>query len=757
MNDRPVILSYFAQSQGQDHLDLLQEERDSILDAWAKANIQSPNPLAVDLISQGTSRSTTNRIIEDIKTYGRRIVLFQFSGHAGPDAIQLNDGAGGPNGIAELLKAYAPNLKVVVLNGCSTRSHVEILFENGISAVVATSSAVNDKHATQFAIAFHQTLCEGKSIQDAFRVAIAVLKIKKLDHLLPPELSTHVVNRSMLGASHNSGTFWGLFTQDTENTSVTNPYWWSIGGHANQPPANFYEASQYQDLKSQLDTLNNDYATAKGRVSKYPDDIEFQTDLLRIDDKRRDIQHKIDSLKQQVLKLADEFNQIPLNTERLQVAKAHFDAGDYEKARAIFDTEAIGSMAMELDDLLEQAKELADAVGENRQNLLDKANEYLILARLTALNFSITNRIEQTNTCFDQSLKADRKPETLFAYAYFLQQHNLFNRAQPMYEEVLQIIRPLIQTDFNVHAQNLAHTLNQLATLYTKTNKFQQALPIYEEALRIRKQLARDDSPTFLSDLAYSMTNLANLLVKIKKSDEALILYEEALRIRKQLAFSNQLYLPNVAYTLNNLADVFSSNSQYNKAMSLYHEALQRYEQLAQENQTYQPNVAYTLNNLADLFAKTNKLDMAQALYEKALLIRSQLAEVNVQTYLPHVVHTLNSLANLFVKTEEYDKAQTFYTETIEIRRQLAIVNAQAYLPNLAMTAINIGHFYQQNCPIKSMSLAYAAEALRATLPFTGNLPRTDRYARAALQIAEAWGEDKDEFLHKIIAETKLS
>lgn len=230
MNDLPVILSYFAQSVDNTHLPMLEQEQGEIQVAWEMATEQVQNPIAVKYIPRGNSLSNRNRIVMDIKTFNKRIVLFQFSGHAGPDALQLNDGQGGPDPIAGLLQECATNLKVVVLNGCSTHDQVKTFFDRGIPAVVATSCAVKDSDATLFSITFHQALCEGKSIEEAYHHAILVLKLHRPNQqtIQTLEETSIVVNRSMLDTSVKKEKIWGLFVSDKAKSLPRDSNWWRL-------------------------------------------------------------------------------------------------------------------------------------------------------------------------------------------------------------------------------------------------------------------------------------------------------------------------------------------------------------------------------------------------------------------------------------------------------------------------------------------------------------------------------------------------
>jgi hypothetical protein len=91
---------------------------------------------------------------------------------------------------------------------------------------------------------------------------------------------------------------------------------------------NFYRSADYQALQAELEK-------AQQHVKSYPDDPNFRQEL-------KETLQKIEDFKRDVLKLADDFNKIPINTERLRLAKQYFGAGDYKAARAILDAESIG-------------------------------------------------------------------------------------------------------------------------------------------------------------------------------------------------------------------------------------------------------------------------------------------------------------------------------------------------------------------------------------------------------------------------------
>ena len=474
-----------------------------------------------------------------------------------------------------------------------------------------------------------------------------------------------------------------------------------VNGHK---VTNYFYSAQYQDLKTQADELQEHFEKTLAKIAKYPDDEDFKADLLKLSGTRNEIRKKLEELKQEVIRLAETFTKIPINSDRLKLARQHFEAGNFSAARAILDAEQMG---IELDDLLQREEHLQQQQAQVQALRMDKANEFLILARLTALNFDVPDRFDKTIEYFEQSLKAAHTLENTFEYAYFLHTHNQFNTAQPWYEESLAIHRRLAGANPDTYLPDVAMTLNNLGNLYRDRHDVAAAQAAYDEAFHIYRRLAAANPDT---------------------------------------------YLPKVATTLNNLGNLYSDRHDVAAAQAAYDEALHIYRRLADANpDTYLPDLAMTLNNLAVLYSDRHDVAAAQAAYDEALHIRRRLAAANPDTYLLDDAGTLNNLGILYRDRNDVAAAQAAYDEALAIYRRLAGANPDTYLPDLAMTAVNLSIFYLKSLPDQDKSLAHAGEALTAAGPFVEVLPACQEYARAALQVVEAWGIDAEAFFEETL------
>jgi hypothetical protein len=110
-----------------------------------------------------------------------RIRIFHFGGHASGSMLLFEDAAGRPaeahaSGLARYL-GQQRGLVLVFLNGCCTEPHVRRLREAGVKAVVATTHAIHDEAAAEFARAFYAELAT-RSLREAFAAAMHVVQAR---------------------------------------------------------------------------------------------------------------------------------------------------------------------------------------------------------------------------------------------------------------------------------------------------------------------------------------------------------------------------------------------------------------------------------------------------------------------------------------------------------------------------------------------------------------------------------------------------
>ncbi|WP_339136781.1 MAG: tetratricopeptide repeat protein [Candidatus Electrothrix sp. GW3-4] len=457
-----------------------------------------------------------------------------------------------------------------------------------------------------------------------------------------------------------------------------------------------------------------------------PDKIDLR---LKQSAKVEELKHRLVDFKADVFRLHELFTRIPINTERLRKAKAHFDKGEFREADAVLKAEEIQQDVERLKLEEQAAKNRLAAV---RKDLADRAQEFLLKARLSLLNpvKEDEDRFKRTEGYFEQALATARTGKVLHEYAVFLSKHNDFSRAEPLYREALEQLRRYGKANPEVFLANVAATVNNLANLHKTIIEYTLAEDEYKKALKAYRTLAKLKPEVFSPSVAMTLNNLAVLHSQREKYDSALAEYQEALEIRRDLAKTNpEAFLPDVAATLHDLATLYYQTKKYDPALAEYREVLRIRRDLAELHpKEFLSDVAMTLNNLAALHYKTKQYDSALAEYEESLTMYRRFSEFNPKAFMSYVAGTLNNLASLHKDTNQYGAAEKEYGEALEIYRALDQNEPKTFLPDLVTTLLNLSIFYLQSVPDKAKSVAYAQEARDILKPLCDKAPHLQEY-----------------------------
>jgi hypothetical protein len=193
---QPVIFLAFANDK-DDHLPLLDEERKVINGHLLPLANQQYLQLVIE---PSATTADISRYITDLKD---RINIFHYGGHAGSKEILLQDQTANSDGIAQLL-ALQKELKVVFLNGCSTRAQVGLLQELGIPAVIATSIPIADQSARTFSDVFYRALAEDHTLEEAYKLAAA-------NHLMTTGQAAGISRGMRVRKEETDPLPWGLY------------------------------------------------------------------------------------------------------------------------------------------------------------------------------------------------------------------------------------------------------------------------------------------------------------------------------------------------------------------------------------------------------------------------------------------------------------------------------------------------------------------------------------------------------------------
>jgi tetratricopeptide (TPR) repeat protein len=265
------------------------------------------------------------------------------------------------------------------------------------------------------------------------------------------------------------------------------------------------------------------------------------------------LEQQREQFKEDVLRLAETFSRIDINTERLAQAKAHFEAGEFREADAILNAE---QMAQDLDQLIARDQQLDQQKADIAEKRTQLADEYLIKARLQALTYDQPDWFDHACHYFAAALRAARTPAAMFEAALFLQNHNDFNRARPLYEEALTQWRTLAAENPRTYLPDVAMTLNNLGLLQQAQNDYDRAQASYAEALQIRRTLAAENPRTYLPNVAMTLINLSIFYLQARPDrEQSIALAREVLEIAQDFQ-----YVPRVMQDAAKAVQVLQAN-----------------------------------------------------------------------------------------------------------------------------------------------------------------------------------------------------
>lgn len=199
----PRIYLAFANNLEEDNfLPLLQEEKKAIYDTLIEGDKKSYYRL------DHTELAKADEICNYLIKFKNDVIIFHFGGHAEASKLMMSNETSDAQGIAEML-VQQKNLKLVFLNGCSTKDQVAFLLEK-VPAVIATSSKIPDENAKLFAATFYKALFDEHSLNEAFGMAAGLVKAKGL------ELGMFRDIADQPEAEKSEEFPWGLYTKSDE-------------------------------------------------------------------------------------------------------------------------------------------------------------------------------------------------------------------------------------------------------------------------------------------------------------------------------------------------------------------------------------------------------------------------------------------------------------------------------------------------------------------------------------------------------------
>ena len=148
--------------------------------------------------------------------FANHIAVLHFAGHSDQSNIQTDDGVVRAEDIAAHVNTWTRKPGLVFLNGCQNQSQAQTFLDAGVSAVVATQRAVDDKIAAKFAREYHSSLL-AQNGDASLTAALEQAKAKLGFEQSETPRSLDVDEESPQVSSWN----WNLFLKDSEQAPLS--------------------------------------------------------------------------------------------------------------------------------------------------------------------------------------------------------------------------------------------------------------------------------------------------------------------------------------------------------------------------------------------------------------------------------------------------------------------------------------------------------------------------------------------------------
>lgn len=228
-----------------------------------------------------------------------------------------------------------------------------------------------------------------------------------------------------------------------------------------------------------------------------------------------------------------------------------------------------------------------------------------------------------------------------FQTGNYLQQHALYNQAEPFLKRALAL-REALRGPLHLEVAEVLDTLGELSY---QRGQYNQAMVLYQQGWNIREALLGPDHP----DVALSIVNVAHFsyFIDNTKYDEAEQLFKRALATLEQTRGADHL---DVARCLEHLSYLYDYQGKYAQTQPL----LERVRAIREQHLgPGDPQVADSIANLARVSTIQGQYAQAEPLFKQALGIWEALNPDH-----PAIAHLLNTFAYFYINQGYYTQAE---------------------------------------------------------------------------------------------------
>lgn len=459
--------------------------------------------------------------------------------------------------------------------------------------------------------------------------------------------------------------------------------------------------------------------------------------IQRVTAQLKQLEAQLEQFKKDVIKLAEQFDRIEINTERLKNAKEYFDKGEIKEAKAVLESE-LEQMQDEQAKLLEKKLEFEEDILPKLKN---NAEEFFMLALLALTDYENEDRLKKTQEFFKSSIKSFKTKQNLLEYGTFLIFTGEISEAGKQFDKYIKKFANDL-TD-----EEKAGSFVNFGLYYFQINQYEHAKNFLEQALEILETEPAKAFKDYSYIYAAAQGNLAVISQRELKFDEADRRYEQAIKTIRKVLDDN--YQPNAGLyidTLNNHGYLLMNMQRFEdseNALQTAYAEIERYEQkLGISLPFHSINNQLNYGNL--LFYK-DELTQSIEKFENALGIIQTFSDNDPQLYISKKAMIFNSIGCVLLKQKKFDEAKLYFENAVYQLFEIVREEPQLYLVDYCMYVINLCDVNYELQINKELSINSAFNVLISLIPNENDLPYVKNYIDRAKNVLLKWNLTEEE------------
>jgi hypothetical protein len=429
----------------------------------------------------------------------------------------------------------------------------------------------------------------------------------------------------------------------------------------------------------------------KGMRASYEKRVaELYSEISGLNKENKSYQTVVDSLNKKIDLLIQQFNEQQDNA--LKFAEEHskqnldeitdlekkayqlFSEGKIEESLAL--RESMKSIE-NIEKRNVEIKSLQQTIGNNiAANEIDRRN-LKQLAKEAQLLF----KWDKAETALEYLARDTTDYDAMYEYADFLKLQNEFHKSQLVFDNLLNLLKCIDQTNNTEAIFRYANTLNNYGNMLRYQQLYSKAADVYLSSYEQFKRIDAKNSTdlNILAKYAWLLSDMGNNYRYMRRFSEANPLHKECLKIRKFLMEKDQVqYQAEYAKILHNFGSNLREQNQMDSVMSYYMQSLSIWENL--NNKVEQ---AHVISSMAKYYGMLEQYDKANFYYDNAINLRIELSKENPPANEPKLAQTYSWAGTNNYYNKNFELAESDFIKSNVILAKYIDIETKAYLSYL--------------------------------------------------------------------------